>query len=288
MTEEDKPVFVDDDEIVQTKAEPVVEQPAPKPAPVQQKASEDLTKRFYDVDLPSKGKLGYPATIEYRDIMVRDEKILATATPANYIRTLNKILKSLLNNPDWFQELTLADRDYLLMYLWANNYNTKQTLEGECDECTKKYTMEVDLTKVDVDDISDEIQNPFFFETSNGHRIGVRLLTINDQELADAYIKDHPEADYETVIFSSAIEVPFIMTFEQKLKWIEDNIRGKDMAYVRAYTDYFKYGLHDMLDHACDSCGAVQKVRLDIDPAFFRPSALESDFRDLLRANSSS
>lgn len=260
---------------------------APKQTP------ESLAIKFYEVELPSKGRVGYPDKVEYRDILVRDEKILASATDTNYPIILNKILKSLLNDLPWFDEMTLHDRDYLLLWIWANNYTPNKEIQVNCRSCNHTNDITVDLTKLDVSDLSEDYTHPFMVKMSDDSVVGVRLLTVADQEAAERYLKtqeankklkDEDKFDFETILVSMTIDTGTVTTIEQKLKWIQDNVKGKDMARIRYVHEHFKYGVKDIMDHTCTNCEEVFKFRIPFRPDWLRPT-VQDDFEEMLRFN---
>lgn len=263
---------------VEPEENPVVETPVHKPD-----QTEDLSKRWYSVTLPSKGMLGYPAEVKYRDILVRDEKILATTTLANFTKTLNELLKSLLGNPTWFDQLTVHDRDFLLVYIWANNYSPEKNVKVKCsnEHCQLENNVVIDLTKLDVNEISDRYKE-MRFKTKFGKEIGVRLATVKDQITTEDFLRRHKdEYDFDTVFYSLTIDTGNVLPLDAKIRWVEENVTGKDMARVRMYHEYFKYGLDDMLEMTCRECGEVTHYQLPFRPEWLRPTPREN-FEELL------
>lgn len=234
--------------------------------------AESTGTRYYSLELPSLGRIGYPRNVEYRDIMVRDEKILASATDKNYIQVLHKILKSLLKDQSFFNSLTIHDRDFLLLWVWANNYSSLKKVPVTCPMCEFKVEKEIDLTKLPVAEISSEVKNPTRM-TLDGKVIDISLITIGIQEQASTFCKDHPDYDFETVALSLTMSIEGRpMPAEMKVRWIEENIRGKDMAMVRGFHEHYKYGVDEQIEHTCTACGEVSQVRVPFQPQWLRPS----------------
>lgn len=247
--------------------------------------TEDLSVRYFSVPLPSNGKLGYPAEVEYRDIMVRDEKILATATEGNYLAVLHKILKSLLKDQSFFEKMTVHDRDFLLLWIWANNYSSQKTIDVTCPACGAKSPLTIDLTKLPVSDISPEITVPFRMTLSDGRVALLKLLSIGAQNSAVAYMKDHKGEDFETVVISFAMEIENkVFGPAQKLEWISNNIKGRDMALIRGFHERFKYGINDRVEHECPECREVTQEKVPFQPEWLRPT-ISDNFAEVLRLN---
>lgn len=264
-------IFVDDEEILSSE-------------PTASPSAEQLKIKFNTVNLPSKGKLGYPESVKYRDIMVRDEKILSTATLEDYEVILNEILESLLENPSFFRNITVADRDYMLMWIWANNYSTIKKFNVRCPVCDNNENLEVDLTKLEVEEISDDYEHPFEMEISNGETIKVRLATVGDEQITRKFLKANKDYNYTDVLLACTIEFDKKMPLKQKLAYMEEHMKGRDMGLVRAFHRHFKYGIDDEIDHTCSACGEVTPFTVPFSFDFFMPT-LQDDFEKMLRSN---
>lgn len=271
-------MFIEEDEVVEN---------ASPPAPAATQEKEDLRTRYYEVELPSKGKLGYDQFVKYRDILVRDEKILSTATAANYSRVLNDILKSLLKDDSRYDELTISDRDFLLMWIWANNYSPIRKFDVSCQECGTTENKEIDLTKIDVTEISDEYVHPFKMSLSNGNEVSLRLMTVADEKAAQSFVKRNKEYDVLSVMFALTIELGRVMPLQQKLDYIEENLTGRDMSLVRAFHRHFRYGVEDTAEHQCSACSEVTRFEIPFSIDIFMPT-LSDDFEKMLRSNQTS
>lgn len=258
-----------------------------KPAATKKKAKakeEDLSLKYYSTNLPSNGLLGYPEEIEYRDILVRDEKILSSATANTFQQVINKVLKSLLKDGEVFDDLSLHDRDYLLLWVWANNYTTIKEFDVTCQHCSNVDHISVDVTKVDISELSDEYENPFEYTLSNGDSVYLRLLTVKDEQIAEDFTKKNKNYSLESVMLALSIDIGKVMMLPQKMKFIEDNINGHDMGMIRGFQEYFNYGIDDKTDNVCESCGEVTTHNIPFSLEFFMPT-LRNDFAKMLRTN---
>lgn len=245
---------------------------------------EDLSIKYYSTSLPSKGLLGYPEEIEYRDILVRDEKILSSATGATFQSIINKVLKSLLKEPDVFDSLSIYDRDYLLLWVWANNYTTTKEFDVTCPLCTSVDGISVDVTQMSVEELSDEYENPYEYTLENKKTVKLRLLNTKDEQVATDFVKKNKDHSIESVMLGLSIDTGMVMVLPQKLKYIEDNISGYDMGMIRGFQEFFKYGIDDNVLHECESCGEVTKHSIPFSLEFFMPT-LRNDFEKMFRTN---
>lgn len=267
-------MFIDPNESVEDSSESL---------PVEDK---ELGTRYYSVELPSLGKLGYPAEIEYRDILVRDEKILSTANGTNYQKILNKILKSLLKDQSWYEQISIYDRDFLLLWIWANNYSTEKSFDVTCPHCANEDNITVNVTEIDIEEISNEFTNPFSFELSNGEKVNLRLVTVGDENIAADFIAKNKGTKHDLDDIKIALSMTFqkVMPLAQKLEYMADNITGRDMGMIRAFHDYFQYGIDDKVEHSCAACQEVTEYSIPFSLEFFLPT-LRNDFEKVLHSN---
>lgn len=238
------------------------------------------------IQLPSKGVLGYPEHVEYRDILVKDEEVLSLATPENYARTLNSVIKNILNGCEFFEEMTIFDRDYVMVWLWANNYNPVKEVEVECQGCRNKEIHRVDLTEVDVSDIKEDIPQPFVLPLRNSKMssVSVRLNTVGDEMEVESFLQKNPKTNFETLMLSASLDLGYDVPLAQKYKWVKENITGQEMGYIRQFHRYFKYGVSDTVEHNCSECSEVTRGRLPFQAEDILFPTVQGDFEELLRS----
>jgi len=196
-------------------------------------------------------------------------------------------VKSLLKDPEAFDGMSIYDRDYLMLWIWANNYTTTKEFEVTCPVCDNVDHISVDVTKVDVSELSEEIKVPHPFKLKDGKVINLKLLSVEDEQIANDFVKSNKKESLESVLLALVMDVGKVMPLPQKLRWIEDNICGKDMGLIRGFQDYFKYGVDDKEEHTCEACGEVTQHHIPFSIEFFMPT-LRNDFEKLLRANKGS
>lgn len=237
--------------------------------------------------LPSNGKLGYPRSVEYRDIMVKDEEILALATAETYARTLNKVLKGILNDCEFFEDLSIYDRDYALIWLWANNYTAKKYINVKCSHCGHEEEKVVDLTKLEIDQIKDNYPDPFTLPLKNASltSVDIRLNTVGDELMVEEYISKNPKTDYTIGLLSASIILPYHMKFDAKMKWVRDNVSSREMGIIKKFHQYFKFGVQDSINHTCSACGEVTQGRIPFQAEDVLFPTVQTDFEELLQSN---
>tara|TARA_Y100000593_G_scaffold91341_1_gene179880 strand:- start:3233 stop:4084 length:852 start_codon:yes stop_codon:yes gene_type:complete len=244
-------MFVEDDELE------VVEKEAEVPAEVEPVV---VPGNVNIVEFPSKGLLGYPSLMEYREMMVADEEILASATESTYSRTLNGVLKSVMNDCPFFEKLTVVDRDWALIWIWANNYTDVKTVTVECNSCSNKEDHKVYLSKLPYTDIRENISkhNPTKIPLAKtGGHVEVRLNTVADEMFAEEYTARHKDVKWDFVMLCRSIGLGRDIPFDVKMKWVRENVSAKEMSMIRKYHSHFAYGINPTIEHKCSACGEV-------------------------------
>lgn len=210
------------------------------------------------LDLPSKGKLGYPSTVSYRDILVKDEEVLSAATQETYARVLNKVLKSLCNDCEFFDEITTFDRDFILVYMWAYNYSPIKRVELECPSCKHNFTHAVDFTKHNVTDINEKFKGFYEMKTKKGVDLKIRLNTVGDENLAEQLISKNKSYADKFGHIMMCLSIDFgangILPVQKRVEWVEENISGTEMAKIKKFHSMLRYGIDPTVKYECPEC----------------------------------
>lgn len=235
------------------------------------------------VDLPSKGKLGYPSFVEYRDIMVRDEEILASSTAETYAKTLNAVVKSVMNDCPFYEKMAIHDRDYMLLWIWANNYSSTKDVEVTCGGCGAKNNHKIDLTKLPMIPIKDSLKIPFTVPVKKtGGTVSVRMSTVADELLASELLRKNPSLKYDTILFVLSIDLGMQVNFDVKYKWVSENISGREMGIIREFHSHFAFGVDTVIEHSCPACGEVTRGLVPFQTEDILFPTVSTDFEKLL------
>lgn len=262
------------DAIVQRASNQTIAQPNPV-----QKVPE-TSYQFTSVELPSNGRLGYSSIIEYREIMVSDEKAIANATELTFFTTLNTVLKSLLKDQSQFEDMSLFDRDFLLMWIWANNYDTVKHVEHECGKCGGANNYDIDVTELEIDEVEDSYNDAYIHKFRSGKQFGLKLLTVRDEQAAQEYMKRIGKnvVDEMYVMMCLSIVGTKVMSVADRIKWVESEFTGKDIAEVRGFHEYFKFGIADSVKRTCTHCGEGETISIPFQVDHFIPT-IKYNFR---------
>jgi len=70
-----------------------------------------------------------------------------------------------------------------------------------------------------------------------------------------------------------------IMPLRHKVKWMEENVTGRDMAIIRKFHQHYRFGLMPAT-HTCTECGSEVKFEVPVDGSLFLPASGD-DFEEI-------
>jgi len=130
---------------------------------------------------------------------------------------------------------------------------------------------------LNIDDIDEDLLNPYPYTTKGGDEVSFRLLTVGDEEVARKFCNSNKDYDESFVLMCLSINFKKVSSLNEKIKYIEEKFTGKDMSILRGFHKHFKYGIDDVVDKECSNCGEVNKIAIPFQIDFFIPS-LSDDF----------
>lgn len=281
MTKSTKSIFVDENESKETEIETSVEEV------IEEK---ETVPNGNIIELPSKGIHGYPSYVEHRDITVGDEEILSSADTNTFSKVLNGVIKSVLNDCEFYEDITIYDREYLVVWLWANNYNAIKHIPVQCSHCGKEHTHVVDLTKIETTNAKPELKKPFRLTLSKTNsEVNLRLATVADELAVEKYITNNPKADSVRVRLIAAMDIGINLPLAKKVEWVSNNMTGKEFGYVRKFHEHFHYGVDPETSYTCPSCKGVTRgnIPFSIQDVLY-PQPVQDDFEELLQSQQDS
>jgi hypothetical protein len=239
------------------------------------------------LDLPSKGQFGYPAQVQYRDILAKDEEILASTTADTYARTLNGVVKSILMNCDFFEQMCVHDRDYALIWLWSNNYTPRKQVDVQCPHCENHDTVTVDMTDLEVTEPEDGFTGSVEMTLKlTGKPVKIRMRTVGDEIAVESFLAANTKTaySYDHLMLVRALDLGLEIPLAQKAKWVGENVTGREMAIIKKFHDHFAYGTKTKIHHSCTACGGSADFDLPFQGADVFNPQLSDDFEELLRS----
>lgn len=218
---------------------------------------------YFDVDLPSKG-LPYdcdPKDIQMTFMTGEVEEIVASMSQDNYEEKSFRILQKIIKGID-VKKLTLGDRQALMIQNTINNYTKFFQIDLVCNKClATNNDFDVDLTKVDFNEI-----NPDGFERRKIINIGgktgyVRLFTLGDEIKAEEYINQGGVHEYlyrlscmvDIVSSIAGDGKEVFMDSVEKLDFLK-KIAPKQYLAVKIYGEKYQHGSLMTYKFKCPCC----------------------------------
>jgi hypothetical protein len=86
----------------------------------------------------------------------------------------------------------------------------------------------------------------------------------------------------EFLLLASSIDVGLNIPFENKVKWISENMTAREMGIARSYHNYFAFGIKPEVEVKCGSCSEVTSVELPFSAVDVIYPSVSTDFEEFL------
>jgi len=207
-------------------------------------------------DLPSLGQYySLDTEIRIRTMTVQDVKYLATFNKSNATTITNELLNRCLKLKHLkFEDILLADREYLLFWLRTNTFirsSGYQIKIPECPTCKNSIEQEVKLNSFKTDYIKSKADMCFL----DGLNITIPLKQPTIKDLNDARLVENDE------FLDLALYIDTDNSLEDKARFIM-NLQGMDFVNLKYTIDNMKCGMHKTIQIKCPVCGEITDVKL--------------------------
>lgn len=212
---------------------------------------------YYPVKLPSrcsvyKGIEKDNATdqIQIRTFKGRDEKLIAEISSDNFEKKFNLVLKSVLRGIEP-EELTVGDRQFLMLWETIHSYNKVIQVTYECEHCWRTSNYGIDLSTLDVVQLPESFEEPFAIKLEEcGQTINLRLLRVKDLIKVDDMKRQNQNVWLYRYALSMVNDKPAL----ENMEFLE-NLSTKDLMLIRAFHDKFVHGFDLRAKYECPKCG---------------------------------
>jgi len=244
---------------------------------------------FEDVVLPSRG---YLYKTDAGELIIPDgkirihamtgkaEKILYGSAGEGKIDALIRLCTTLPGalSP---AELTMGDRNYILVKLRILSLGEAYPVRCRCESCREQFAYQVDLSRLDVNSFGDEAEAEPFKVTLplKGCEVGFRLLRGRDEEVVRKFrrrcqLEGKQEGGGDAYIFSLSRRIVSVNGHASEgaasFDFVE-NLVSRDLTAFRHAYDEKNVGVNMELKVVCPSCLYESEETLPFSDEFFRP-----------------
>lgn len=241
--------------------------------------------QYEEVQLPSKGRF-YDGTngpadgiVHIRPMTGEEEQILATPRFVRKGQAINMIFQKCIKEDFKVENLLTTDRTYLLLYLRTISYSHSYDVEVKCPECSTKFSTNVDLSSLYVNQCPVEF-GPALEDTLPNSKLKFkyRLSTGRDEQEINEYRERRLKmfgdtATDDTLTYRTAQLIDEIdgVTDKMELQILLKNLPINDVSYIRSIINEPPFGVDTNVEINCPSCQAEFSIELPLEANFFFP-----------------
>jgi hypothetical protein len=245
------------------------------------------TQLYEEINLPSKGKfydgLDGPTNgiLSVRRMTGKEEEILATQRLVKKNLALDMIFDKCIKENYKSENLLVADRVYLLIYLRGISISENYDVEVTCPKCDKTFETSINLGELSVDYCPDDFNSASLrgILPQSGYSFSYRLPTaVQDKEVqkrldfVGGFAKDANAPD-DLVHYRTALAVTDIegLTDKEELKLLIENLSIGDSNYLRNVINNPPFGVNTKTMLDCNFCKSDFLMELPFGISFFFP-----------------
>jgi hypothetical protein len=232
---------------------------------------------WFDFELPSNGKAGYPKDIKLRELTTEDEKTLIKEMFASKDNSLmNVIVKcaKFEGMPDFdFNNLTTFDQDFILVQLSAITFPGEKDIVVT-DDANHKIGLKLNKEDLSLTFVPSDAEYPFkvflptsgitwyftFMTLKKVNEVDKAMKTMSNDVLVRAFLSiafttEKAEINGQPITFENFYEIVKLLDSlaPSDLKIILDNYNEKSAAY----------GYKLVKDYYCTDCGKGGQMELE-------------------------
>jgi hypothetical protein len=243
------------------------------------------------IDLPSKGKL-YPesnplskGTVEIKYMTAKEEDILASQNLIKKGVVLDKLFESVVVDDGVnVGDIFIGDKNAILLATRILGYGKDYQVEITDPSSGEKQKVNIDLSKVQVKEISDDSlnsENRYEFDLPLGKKkIIFRLLTHKDEidinaEIAALQRLQKGEAVSQDVTTRLRYMIQSVDGNEDRgfiNNWVKNGLLARDSRALRKHIQEFTPDLDLKFDFTSDITGETEALDIPFGVGFFYPS----------------
>lgn len=225
---------------------------------------------YYELKLPSNGRVYEKSVLKIRPFNGGDEEILASATEATMNDKIIEVLNRTIENGD-VKNMTLGDRIYVIIWHAINSFEDGFTKDLVCEGCLQKTTIDYKLQDLEVKELPETYVEPYKLKLSCGE-VGIRLFRVNDELSAIRFSKGGANDYLYTLALS--LDIPSCKDIGEKLEYLRD-MSTKDLGKIKAFHEKYYHGPVFKTKYACGLCGYEGETSVPFRPEYIIKTGAE-------------
>lgn len=226
----------------------------------------NIRSDWVEIELPTRNQF-YPegTCVTIRPFAYAEEKMLMTSSKAKNFNIINNLMKRCVQGIE-LQELTLADKVYLLFKLREISYGNSYKIELTCDGCEHPNALDIEINKLHVNYAPEDATSlEEIYLPDSQRKVFINLPRVKDESYLEnpALILDNCWKFIERVedIDSKDIIRAFVTRLSARdVSLIKQAIIGKD------------WGLDTQIKYHCTECETLNELALPLGADFFSAS----------------
>lgn len=204
---------------------------------------------YFDLNLPSAGRLYDVGAIKVRRLTAGDEKFLQDISALDFDVRFNQLLKNGVLQGIEPEKLSMGDRFYIVIWLARNSLNKDVLVSDVCEHCLAKLSVTVDLGSLEVITLPDSFVEPIKVMLG-GKLVDVRLLRVKD--LLESFRRQQQDRDdVELFKFAQTITSMDVLSALEFVK----TLSLTDFGRLKAVQVKFNHGVKLETTVKCQKCG---------------------------------
>jgi hypothetical protein len=177
------------------------------------------------------------------------------------------------------ENMLTTDRTYLLLYLRTISYSHSYDVEVKCTECSTKFSTNVDLSSLYVNQCPIDY-GPVLEDTLPNSKLkfGYKLSTGRDEQEINEYRERRLKmfgdtATDDTLTYRTAQLIENIdgITDKMELQILLKSLPINDVSYIRSIINDPPFGVDTNVEINCPHCQAEFSIELPLEANFFFP-----------------
>lgn len=215
--------------------------------------------KLYKDEIPSKGYFyDENAVIRVRPMNVQEVKYLSTLCASNATDIINEIInKCIILENLKFEDLLLADREYIAFWLRANSFqqNNGYNLTLKCEKCGENYQHTIQLAEFPTVLVDD---NKLAINTVHLQDCGITL------KLKYPTIKDLSRKSNDSEIQNFMRYLDVDTNDNVLLEKFLNTLSALDYSILKNNIEDMFIGFERKLSIPCSNCGHIHKYQIDL------------------------